>query len=163
MVLPLMGQSLRLSLNCFMYRLFLLALTAGLALPITSCSSKKEASLETKPVVIETLISATESWNGDSYKYPRGTAQMILQRITAQPGFKTPLHFHSQPGIAYLVKGNLSCGTTEGQFLKVGPGESFAAPQDTVHYCESVGNEAALVFVASAGVEDKKVTVPYEK
>ena len=85
---------------------------------------------------------------------------MTLQRITAQPGFKTPLHFHSQPGIAYVVKGNLSCGTLNGKALKVGPGESFATPQNSVHYCESVGDEAALVFVASAGVKGQKVTVP---
>tara|TARA_B100000700_G_scaffold97391_1_gene109587 strand:- start:243 stop:683 length:441 start_codon:yes stop_codon:yes gene_type:complete len=145
-----------------MHRFFLLALTAGIALPIASCSVKKEASLKNKPVVIETLISATESWNGDPYKYPKGTAQMTLQRITAQPGFKTPLHFHSQPGIAYLVKGNLSCGTTDGQALKVVPGDSFATSQDTVHYCESVGNEAALVFVASAGIKGQELTVPYK-
>ena len=146
-----------------MHRFFLLALTAGIALPIASCSYKKEASLVAEPVVVETLVSASDSWNGDSYQYPRGAAQMTLQRVTAQPGFKTPLHFHSQPGIAYVVKGNLSCGTTDGQALKVGPGESFATPQNTVHYCESVGNEAALVFVASAGVEGKKVTIPYQK
>ena len=146
-----------------MHRLFLLALTSGLALPIASCSAKKEAVLEIEPVVVETLLKATESWNGDSYKYPRGRAQMTLQRITAQPGFKTPLHLHSQPGIVYVVKGNLSCGTTDGKQLKVGPGESFASPQETVHYCESVGNESALVFVASAGVKGKKVTVPYKK
>ncbi len=146
-----------------MNRLFLLALTAGLALPIASCSTKKQTSLEIKPVVLETLTSASESWNGDAYKYQRGTPQMTLQRITAQPGFKTPLHFHAQPGIAYVVKGRLFCRTRDGKELKVGPAESFATPQGTVHYCESVGNEAALVFVASAGVKGTKVTIPYKK
>ena len=91
-----------------MRRFLLFALTAGIALPIVACSSKKETSTNVEPVVVETLINATESWNGDSYDYPKGKAQMTLQRITAQPGFKTPLHFHSQPGIAYVVKGNLA-------------------------------------------------------
>ena len=149
-------------INSKMRRFLLFALIAGIALPLVACRSKKETSLNIEPVVVETLITATKSWNGDSYDYPRGKAQMTLQRITAQPGFKTPLHFHSQPGVAYVVKGNLSCGTTDGQALNVAPGESFAAPQDTVHYCKSVGNEAALVFVASAGVEGKEVTVPYK-
>ena len=88
---------------------------------------------------------------------------MTLQRIIAQPGFKTPLHFHSQPGIAYVVEGYLSCGTLNGKALKVGPGESFATPQKSVHYCESVGDEPALVFVTSAGAKGKEVTVPYKK
>ena len=146
-----------------MRRFLFFALTAGIALPIVACSSKKETSANVEPVVVETLISATESWNGDSYDYPKGKAQMTLQRITAQPGFKTPLHFHSQPGIAYVVKGNLACRALNGKSLKVGPGESFATPQDSVHYCESVGAEAALVFVTSAGVKGQKLTLPYKK
>ena len=146
-----------------MRRFLLFALTAGIALPIVACSSKEETSTNVEPVVVETLISATESWNGDSYDYPKGKAQMTLQRITAQPGFKTPLHFHSQPGIAYVVKGNLACGDLNGKSLKVAPGESFATPQDSVHYCESVGSEAALVFVTSAGAKGQKLTLPYKK
>ena len=144
-----------------MHRFLIFALTAGIALPMAACSSKKEKSTSVEPVVIETLISATKSWNGDSYNYPKGKAQITLQRITAQPGFKTPLHFHSQPGIAYVVKGTLSCLTNDNQTLKVGPRESFATPQDTVHTCESVGNEAALVFVTSAGVKGQRLTIPY--
>ncbi len=146
-----------------MRRFLLFALTAGIALPLVSCSSKKETSANVEPVVVETLISATESWNGDSYNYAKGKAQMTLQRITAQPGFKTPLHFHSQPGIAYVAKGNLSCKTLNGKALEVSPGESFATPQESLHYCESVGNEAALVFVASAGIKGQKLTIPYKK
>ncbi len=146
-----------------MRRLLLFALTVGISLPILGCSSNKEASTNVEPLVVEKLISATESWNGDSYNYPKGKAEMTLQRINAQPGFKTPLHFHSQPGIAHVVRGNLSCKTTKNQILKVGPGESFATPQNTIHYCEVVGNQTALVFVASAGVEGQKVTIPYQK
>ena len=93
-----------------------------------------KTSANVESVIVETLLTATESWNGDSYDYPNGRPQITLQRIIAQPGFKTPLHFHSQPGIAYLVKGNLSCGTLDGKQLKVGPGDSFAAPQKSIHY-----------------------------
>ncbi len=146
-----------------MRSLFFLAFSLGLTLPLSSCSTKKEVYLDSKPVIVETIKSASESWNGDSYEYPKGKAQITLQRITAQPGFKTPLHFHSQPGIAYLVKGNLTCGTINGKVLKVGPGESFSTPQNTVHYCESVGKESAVVFVTSAGVKGSELTIPYKK
>ena len=88
-----------------MRRFLLLALTAGISIPIVACNPKKQTSLE--PVVIETLISASESWNGDSFSYPRGQAEMKLEKITAQPGFKTPLHLHPQPGIIYVQKGTL--------------------------------------------------------
>ena len=98
-----------------MRRILLLALTAGISIPIVACSPKKQTSLE--PVVVETLISATESWNGDSFRYPRGKAEMKLEKITAQAGFKTPLHLHPQPGIIYVQKGSLYCETSDGQSL----------------------------------------------
>ena len=143
-----------------MRRILLLALTAGISIPIVACSPKKQTSLE--PVVVETLISATESWNGDSFKYPRGKAEMKLEKITAQAGFKTPLHLHPQPGIIYVQKGTLYCETSDGQSLTLGAGESFASSQDTAHYCQNIGDEQMVVFSASAGAKGKKTTVPTE-
>tara|TARA_Y100001968_G_scaffold128822_1_gene117656 strand:+ start:2795 stop:3226 length:432 start_codon:yes stop_codon:yes gene_type:complete len=141
-----------------MRRFLLLFLTAGIAFPIVACSQKKQISL--KPVVVETLISAIESWNGDSFKYPRGQAEMTLQKITAQPGFQTPLHLHPQPGIVFVQIGTLYCETSDGKSLTIGAGETFASSQDTVHYCQNNGNQEAVVFVASAGSKGKKTTVP---
>ena len=143
-----------------MRRILLLALTAGISIPIVACSPKKQTSLE--PVVVETLISATESWNGDSFRYPRGKAEMKLEKITAQPGFKTPLHLHPQPGIIYVQKGTLYCETSDAQSLTVEAGESFASSQNTVHYCQNSGNEEMVVFSASAGSKGKKTTVSTE-
>ena len=143
-----------------MRRFLLLALTAGIAFPIVACTPKKKTLLE--PVVVETLISTTESWNGDSFKYPRGQAEMKLEKITAQPGFKTPLHLHPQPGIIYVQRGTLFCETSDGKSLTVGAGESFASSQDTIHYCENNGDAEMVVFVASAGSKGKKTTVTKE-
>ena len=112
-------------LYSFMRRFLLLALTAGISIPIVACSPKKQTSLE--PVVVETLISASESWNGDSFSYPKGQAEMKLEKITAQPGFKTPLHLHPQPGIIYVQRGTLYCETSDGQSLTVEAGESFSS------------------------------------
>ena len=141
-----------------MRHFLLVALTVGISIPIVSCSPKEGTSL--KPVVVETLISATKSWNGNSFKYPRGQAEMKLEKITAQPGFKTPLHLHPQPGIVYVQKGTLYCETSDGQSLTIEASESFASSQDTVHYCENNGDEEKVVFVASAGIKGKKTTIP---
>ena len=143
-----------------MRRFLLFAITAGILLPIVACSPKKQKSLE--PLLVETLISATKSWNGDSFKYPRGQAEMTLQKIIAQPGFKTPIHVHQQPGIVYVFKGTLYCETSDGKSLAVGDGESFASSQDTVHYCQNNGTEEVVVFVASAGAKGKKISIPIE-
>ena len=143
-----------------MRRFLLLALTAGVFIVIVACSPKKQTSLE--PVVVETLISTSQSWNGDSFSYPKGQAEMKLERITAQPGFMTPLHLHPQPGIIYVQRGTLYCETSDGQSLTVRAGESFASSQDTAHYCENTGDEEMVVFSASAGSKGKKTTVPTE-
>ena len=140
-----------------MRRFLLLALTAGISIPIVACSPKKQTSLEA--VVVETLISASESWNGDSFRYPRGQAEMKLEKITAKPGFKTPLHLHPQPGIIYVQKGTLYCETSDGQSLTARAGESFASSQDTAHYCQNIGDEEMVVFSASAGAKGKNTTV----
>ena len=143
-----------------MRRFLLLALTAGISIPIVACSPKKQTSLE--PVLVETLISASDSWNGDSFSYPRGQAEMKLEKITAQPGFKTPLHLHPQPGIIYVQKGTLYCETSDGQSLTVVAGQSFASSQDTAHYCQNNGDEEMVVFSASAGAKGKKTTISTE-
>ena len=140
-----------------MRRFLFIVLTAGISIPIVACSPKKQISL--KPVVVETLISSTESWNGDSFKYPRGQAEMKLEKITAQPGFKTSLHLHPQPGIVYIQKGTLYCETSDGKSLTVFAGETFASSQDTDHFCKNNDKEEMVVFVSSAGVMGKKTTL----
>lgn len=137
-----------------MRRILLLALTAGISIPIVACSPKKQTSIE--PVVVETLISATESWNGDSFKYPRGKAEMKLEKITAQAGFKTPLHLHPQPGIIYVQRGTLYCETSDGQSLTLGAGESFASSQDTAHYCQNIGDEEMVVLAPQQELKVKR-------
>ena len=140
-----------------MRRFLLLALTAGISIPIVACSPMKQTSLE--PVLVETLIRASDSWNGDSFSYPRGQAEMKLEKITAQPGFKTPLHLHPQPGIIYVQKGTLYCETSDGRSLTVTDGDSFASSQNTVHFCQNIGDQEGVVFVASAGAKGTMTTV----
>ncbi len=140
-----------------MRRYLVLALVGGISIPMFACSPNKQSFLE--PVVVETLISASESWNGDSFRYPRGQAEMKLEKITAQPGFKTPLHLHPQPGIIYVQKGTLYCETSDGKSLTIRDGETFASSQDTVHYCQNIGNEEMVVFSASAAAKGKKTTL----
>ena len=146
-----------------MRHLFFFLLSAGLALPIAGCNFQQNTSKNSKPI-IETLLSASESWNGDLYSYPQGQAQMTLLKITAPVGFRTPVHTHPQPGVAYVVKGTLDCVVTAENTKVFSAGDSFATTfGDTPHYCESVGNESAIVFVAYAGVEEEPVTILFKK
>ena len=89
---------------------------------------------------------------------------MTLLRITAPVGFRTPVHTHPQPGVAYVAKGRLECVVTADNTKVFYAGDSFATTfGETPHYCQSVGKEDAVVFVAYAGVEGQPVTVPHTK
>ncbi len=134
-----------------------LFLIAGLG--IVGCQQARQVSQTSQPV-IETITSSTKSWNGDNYIYPKGQAKMTLIRMTVPAGFRTPVHFHPQPGVAYVIKGLIECVVTANKTLIVGQGESFATTfGDTAHYCENIGSDESLIIVAYAGVEDQPVTI----
>ena len=141
---------------------FLFVLATGFAIPISGCNFQKNLLKKPKPI-IETLVSSSKSWNGDLYSYPKGQAQMTLLKITAPVGFRTPVHTHPQPGLAYVFKGKLDCVVTANKTKVFSEGDSFATTfGDTPHYCESVGNESAIIFVAYAGVEEEPLTIPFK-
>ena len=111
---------------------------------------------------METLIVSTESWSGETYSYPEGQAQMTLLRITAPIGYRTPVHTHKQPSIAYVAKGSLECVVTAEQTKVFSSGNSLATNQGAPHYSESIGKEEATVFVVYAGVEGMPLTISRE-
>jgi quercetin dioxygenase-like cupin family protein len=136
------------------------ALFASTSLGVFGCTQKQEDVTSKKPL-IETLVSAKQSWNGDVYQYPEGQAQISLQRITVPAGFRTPVHTHPQPGVAYVIKGTLECIAKADQTLIAEPGDSFATTfGDVPHYCENISKEEGVVMVTYAGVVDQPVTLP---
>ena len=146
-----------------MQRIFLLFLTTSFAITISGCSSQRNNTNNLKPVV-ETLVSSSLSWNGDLYSYPEGQALMTLLKITIPTGYRTPVNTHPQPGVAHVVKGKIDCVVTADNTKVFSAGDSFATTfGNTPYYCESVGNEEAIVFFGYAGVEEKPITIPFKK
>jgi len=150
--------------NHFLNRLCLAsALMISTGFGIAGCGTNPKGSNPNAKPVIETLVNATESWSGDAYSYPDGRAQMTLLRITIPAGFRTPVHIHPQPGVAYVVKGRLECVVKADQTLISGPGDSFATTFGEVpHYCENIGEDEGIVYVTYAGVEGQSVTASVE-
>ncbi len=127
---------------------------------LVGCVLQKPSSEIKKPVV-ETLVSATASWNGDIYAYPKGQAEITLLRIIAPSGFRTPVHTHPQPGIAHVIKGDLECVVKADKTLRVSSGESFPTTAgDVPHYCENIGKQDAILHIFYAGSQGQPVTIP---
>jgi len=85
---------------------------------------QKYTSKNTKPL-IEKFVSASKSWNLDLYSYPKGQAQMTLLKINTPIGYKAAV-YHSQLGIAHIVKGKLIVGATANKKKDFSVGDSFA-------------------------------------
>tara|TARA_B100000700_G_C15060806_1_gene865655 strand:+ start:6523 stop:6981 length:459 start_codon:yes stop_codon:yes gene_type:complete len=128
---------------------------------IGGCESK-EGSLTSKVrPVQEILLSATQSWSGEKFSYPDGESEMKLLRISIPKGFRTPVHTHPQPGVAYLVKGSLECVVKADQVLLVEAGDSFATTfGDVPHYCENISKGETILYVVYAGVKGTPITIP---
>ncbi len=137
------------------------ASTLLLTLLLSSSCSQVDSGKNPKPKIVETLLSSTRSWDGALYTYPDGQAKMTLLRIRVPKGFRTPVHTHPQPGLAYVVKGTLECVVTANKTLIAKAGQSFPTTYGNVpHYCENIGKEDGLIYVVYAGAEDLPVTVP---
>mgnify|MGYP002864090632 CR=1 FL=1 len=129
---------------------------------LNGCVFNEKKSNTIENPIIETLISSSESWSGDKYYYPEGQAEMSLIRITAPVGFRTPVHTHSQPGVAYVIKGVLECVVSADKTLLSKAGDSFPTSfGNTPHYCENVGEENAVLLLSYAGVVGTPLTDPY--
>ena len=111
--------------------------------------------------VVETLMTSTKSWDGSLYDYPDGQAKMTLLRMRVPSGFRTPVHIHPHPGIAYIAKGKIECVVTATKTLEAKEGDSIPTSYgNTPHYCENIGKEEALIYVFYAGVEGLTHTIP---
>ena len=130
---------------------------------LLGCDAKKKSLNTYNKPIIENLITATESWAGDVYSYPKGQAQMTLLRIKVPVGYRTPVHIHPQPGVAFVAKGRLECVVKANKTLIAETGDSFATNfGDVPHYCENIGDDEVLIFVAYAGAEGKVLTIPLD-
>lgn len=57
----------------------------------------------------ETLLKATESWNGKAYtQYPAGQPQLTMLRVTIDAQTALPWHHHPIPNVGYVLSGELT-------------------------------------------------------
>lgn len=100
----------------------LFALCTFLALLLSPILS--QANGETTDIMVQKLLETERSWDGSLYqKYPAGTPQLSVLKITIPPHSSLPWHEHLIPNAAYVLNGVLTVekkATGETRTLKAG-------------------------------------------
>jgi quercetin dioxygenase-like cupin family protein len=106
------------------------------------------------------LIQTGSSWNGNKLQ-PMNIAEpeVNVVKIVVPVGEKLPVHLHSVLNVGYLVKGELTVHTADGDTLVLKAGESIVEVVNVWHYGESTGTEPAEIVVVYVGEKGTPITV----
>ncbi len=111
-------------------------------------------------VTVETLANTTTSWNGATLPaYADGQPEVTILKITVEPGVQLDLHKHPVINAGVLLSGELTVITEKDQTLVLKPGDAIVEVVETWHYGKSTADEAAVIIVFYAGIENSPITV----
>jgi len=118
---------------------------------------------ESKPVTVEVLAKSTTSWDGSLLpSYPNGKPEVTILKIDIAPGVKLPLHEHPVINAGYLVSGELTVVTRDGDVLQLNVGDTLVEVVNKWHYGINKGDVPAEIVVFYAGVEGKPLTLKHK-
>ena len=99
----------------------------------------------------KTLLKTTASWNGGSFSYPQGKAEVTIVKIRLDEGESAPLHCHTVPNAAYILDGTLQVKLQTGESKVFKKGQSMMEVSRTLHKGKAMGGAVEiLVFYAGA-------------
>jgi quercetin dioxygenase-like cupin family protein len=109
----------------------------------------------------ETLLQATQSWNGKRYThYPTGQPQLTTLKVTIAPHTSLPWHSHPFPNAVYVLSGTLTLrDRASDKTLVVHQGQVVGESVDDVHRGEA-GDEPAVLLITYAGTPGVPTSVP---
>ena len=118
------------------------------------------AAEETASVKSEVLARTIVSWDGETLPaYPGGQPEVTLLKITIPPHTSLPWHTHPVINAGYLLSGELTIHTSEGEAYQMKAGDSIVEVVDKLHYGENPGEVPAVILVFYAGIEGVPVTI----
>ncbi|MFI3305759.1 MAG: cupin domain-containing protein [Rikenellaceae bacterium] len=88
-----------------------------------------------KKAIIEPLVEmATTSWDGATLQsYPSGRPTFTMQRLTIPPHTKMDPHSHTIMQIGYILSGELTITSEDGESVTFGEGEPAIEVVGKVH------------------------------
>ena len=124
-----------------------LILAAFLAALISSTANSAEVLLETET-----------SWDGGTFAYPTGKAQITAVILHLEPGQDIPFHCHPIPTMGYVKNGSLYVETASGAKQRFEEGDAVVEVMNTLHRGRAIGGPVDII-VFYAGAEGIPTTV----
>ena len=115
------------------------------------------------PVDVQEVFVGSETMDGDSLIYPRGKAEIRLQRVELAEGGIVPLHSHPIPLLGNVERGSIIVKREGMDAITYKEGESFiVGPKTPKHTMGNAETNPAVVWFAALGAKDVPTLVPAE-
>ena len=115
------------------------------------------------PVDVKEVFVGSETMDGDALKYPKGKAEIRLQRVELAKGGIVPLHSHPIPLLGNVEQGTIVVKRDGMEDLTYTEGDSFiVGPKTPKHTMGNAKNDNAIVWFAAIGVKDVPILIPAE-
>ena len=141
-----------------MIKNFFIAIVFALILINPSISIAAES-----PVDVQEVFVGSETMEGDALKYPRGKAEIRLQRVELADGGIVPLHSHPIPLLGNVELGTIVVKREGMEDITYKEGDSFiVGPKTPKHTMGNAKSDTAIVWFAAIGAKDVPILIPAE-
>ena len=121
------------------------------------------AAESSSPVDVQEVFVGSETMDGDALKYPRGKAEIRLQRVELDEGGIVPLHSHPIPLLGNVEQGAIIVKREGMEDITYTEGDSFiVGPKTPKHTMGNAKSDKAIVWFAAIGAKDVPILVPAE-
>ena len=115
------------------------------------------------PVDVQEVFVGSETMDGDALKYPRGKAEIRLQRVELAEGGVVPLHSHPIPLLGNVEQGKIVVKREGMEDITYNEGDSFiVGPKTPKHTMGNAKSDNAIVWFAAIGAKDVPILIPAE-
>ena len=115
------------------------------------------------PVDVKEVFVGSETMDGDALKYPRGKAEIRLQRVELAEGGTGPLHSHPIPLLGNVEQGTIVVKREGMDDITYKEGDSFiVGPKTPKHTMGNAKTDTAVVWFAAIGAKDVPILIPAE-
>ena len=115
------------------------------------------------PVDVQEVFVGSETMDGDALKYPKGKAEIRLQRVELSEGGIVPLHSHPIPLLGNVEQGTIIVKREGMDDITYTEGDSFiVGPKTPKHTMGNSKTDTAVVWFAAIGAKDVPILIPAE-
>ena len=116
------------------------------------------------PIDVKEVFVGSETMDGDALKYPRGKAEIRLQRVELAKGGIVPMHSHPIPLLGNVEQGTIVVKRQGMEDLTYKAGDSFiVGPKTPKHTMGNAKSDNAIVWFAAIGAKDVPILIPAEE